>query len=69
VDVMAGRGATITVRLLSSGDDAASGEELTLSCALHTPLYILKQQLYGITQVRAAAPASTAAGPAFHRAH
>jgi hypothetical protein len=42
---MSGRGAKIVVRRIDTG------EELFLSCALHAPLYILKQQLQTITQV------------------
>jgi hypothetical protein len=48
---MAGRGCIITVKLLGGSNGTGETEELTLPVALHSPLIVLRQQLYQIVSI------------------
>lgn len=48
---MAGRGCTITVKLLGNGNSSDNPEEMSLPVALHSPLEVLKGQLSEITGI------------------
>lgn len=48
---MAGRGCTITVKLLGTGHDSNEAEDISLPVALHSPLAILREQLAPISGI------------------
>lgn len=48
---MAGRGCTITVKLLSGGTSEGEAEDISLTVALHSPLEVLKDELAELTGI------------------
>lgn len=51
---MAGRGCTITIKLLGGASGEGETEDITLPVALHSPLDVLKDQLHQLVQIQPA---------------
>lgn len=49
---MAGRGCTITIKVLGGAADHDQNDDISLPVALHSPLHVLKEELEGIIAIQ-----------------